>query len=762
MHNRYTPRLAALAVCALAYSLQPAAAQTTTIYSEDFEGTGDLNGTTPEVGDAAWLAGPAWQLGDGVASQGAVEGDHAFLPFTPEVGTYYILSLDLDPESPGPGSWTGLGYSQSANTVDGPGNNTAHNFHENGRNVGPWALKFDNARTFSFVGPRDSGGAIHPGAAVLGQATTFDVCLDTRDEQWLALWRVDEMYLRTANVAQSTRDYVGFGIEASHGATSVDRFSLIEVHAPDPDGDLVSICEDNCPNTPNPDQADVDNNGIGDACEGDEDEDDVIDRFDNCPEVPNTDQGDIDEDGTGDVCDDDIDGDDLLNDDDNCPSVDNDQTDTDEDGIGDACDDDDDNDGYLDDEDNCPLLENDQTNSDTDDDGDVCDDDDDNDDVPDSDDNCRIVANDQLDTDEDNRGDACDDDDDADGVLDNDDNCVLIANDQTDTDEDGDGNACDDNDDDDDFFDDDDNCPVVVNNDQMDTDEDGRGDVCDDDDDDDDIPDAEDCAPTDDSAWRLWTYYADDDADGFGDPDDSADLCLAEEGWVRDDTDNCPIDNNLLQTDTDRDGLGDVCDDDDDDDNVLDDDDNCLVVANPNQTDTDTDGIGDACDGDEDGDEIADEDDNCPSIANAEQADLDEDGIGDACDMDKDGDGVNAPDDCDDLDETVAQLITYFEDVDGDGLGMEGTDLCETSAPEGYGTVGGDNCPDVANADQADSDDDGVGDACTDAPIDSLDDELDTADANVGGDCGCQSTSPAGWLPVGLLILLAFRRRRQQ
>ncbi len=47
--------------------------------------------------------------------------------------------------------------------------------------------------------------------------------------------------------------------------------------------------------------------------------------------------------------------------------------------------------------------------------------------------------------------------------------------------------------------------------------------------------------------------------------------------------DNCPSDNNPDQTDTDNDGVGDVCD-------------NCPAVFNPVQTDSDGDGQGDACD----------------------------------------------------------------------------------------------------------------------------------------------------------------------
>ena len=71
----------------------------------------------------------------------------------------------------------------------------------------------------------------------------------------------------------------------------------------DEDADGVVNEDDSCPYIPNTDQLDLNNNGVGDACE-DFDRDGVVGAVDNCPETPNADQSDVDRDGIGDVCDD--------------------------------------------------------------------------------------------------------------------------------------------------------------------------------------------------------------------------------------------------------------------------------------------------------------------------------------------------------------------------------------------------------------------------------------------------------------------------
>jgi hypothetical protein len=155
---------------------------------------------------------------------------------------------------------------------------------------------------------------------------------------------------------------------------------------PDRDGDGIANASDNCQNTPNPDQANMDGDNMGgDACDLDRDgdgrlntvdafpddplnwtevdHDGVADTVDNCVGWYNPDQTDLDGDGLGDDCDTDRDGDGyadtqdvypddptrhldddrdddgVVDTDDNCVAVANaDQADADGDGIGDVCD----------------------------------------------------------------------------------------------------------------------------------------------------------------------------------------------------------------------------------------------------------------------------------------------------------------------------------------------------------------------------------------------------------------------------------------
>ena len=164
-------------------------------------------------------------------------------------------------------------------------------------------------------------------------------------------------------------------------------------------------------------------------------------------------------------------------------------------------------------------------------------------------------------------------------------------------------------------------------------------------------------------------------------------------------------------------------------------DDNCVAMRNPEQEDADEDGEGDVCDPcpaneyDEDTDACIEPNNNVPDadgdgILDIEDGDVCPDQYGNDprfCDSDYDHDGVpNAEDNCPGI--PNADQV----DTDCDGLG----DPCDYYPDDpkinpGQGDRDGDgradeddNCPLIPNGDQNDRNGDGVGDVCTPMPSD--------------------------------------------
>ena len=425
-------------------------------------------------------------------------------------------------------------------------------------------------------------------------------------------------------------DLDGDGVGAYDDCNDLDPQDLqCPCESGDLDDDGVCDAEDNCIWAPDPAQVDADGDGIGDVCQVAHDfDDDLVMSFeDNCPMAPNPDQLDSDGDGLGDACDFigvDIDGDGRVDRQEWCAF----------DADGDS-----DGDGFCAPVDNCPNM----------------------------------ASPDFGDIDQDGLGDLCDADRDGDGVGDDTDNCLTIPNPrQLDMDADGIGAACDEpRDADEDGLDD--TSELIVGSDPGNPDSDGDG--------------LDDGLEVDDLACGGNDYDGDgladvldpdsdndglsDGAEGMGDADgnglaDFRDSDRDHDG-VNDRVDNCASVRNPDQVDSDYDGIGDACDplyDDADGDGIPDGRDVCPHLPVPTR-DLDHDGLGDLCDDDVDGDEVPNSIDPC--LGEQWHTELEEHhcnpyGLVEIYGADSDGDGLPYND------EVALGLSDDDPDADKDGL----------------------------------------------------------------------------------------------
>jgi hypothetical protein len=243
--------------------------------SDDFEAGAPGWGAWSLGGEATWHLASSSCFGDPLGSRMAVSNGNAGLECVPDSATEHSLLIGPRAVLPGQGwitlSFDALAFDEAGSCLD------SATF--DAKDVG---LTTDGGQTWTVLNDcfpiaDATGSPAHHELDIsqfAGQAVQVVFVYDTRDALIGHTFAVDNVTI-TAEFPEQA----------------------------DLDGDGVGDACDNCPDVPNPGQEDEDGDGTGDVCENDDDEDGVDNQLDNCPSVPNPGQEDGDYDGVGDVCD---------------------------------------------------------------------------------------------------------------------------------------------------------------------------------------------------------------------------------------------------------------------------------------------------------------------------------------------------------------------------------------------------------------------------------------------------------------------------
>lgn len=167
-------------------------------YTEAFAGTGALNGNAADTGIATWGASAGWVRNNGVATKSTAGDAHALLPFVPQAGYVYTLSLEMDPtNSPGHADWFALGFTNQLAT-----NTSLYTQTFLFPSIGQaWALVRANgsdggtmtAFSSALQNPLPSSTAVSPA----GTYDTLRIVLDTRNTNWVSTYLFNNTSLGT-------------------------------------------------------------------------------------------------------------------------------------------------------------------------------------------------------------------------------------------------------------------------------------------------------------------------------------------------------------------------------------------------------------------------------------------------------------------------------------------------------------------------------------------------------------------------------------
>lgn len=186
----------------------------TVIYSDCFDGaTGELlNERLPNTAPAGacWESmknGTVWMADGHIGTQAVNQNRNVFLPFVPESGKIYELSLEMNPGGPVAGDFFSLGFASNNKLSDAFVTNQ-------GMAVSPWMFVSTTGQVRTYSGPGNAGNvaAISPDGG-WSKPVSAKVVLNTGSDPWAVEWFVNGTSVRTHKFYTGNPEinYVAFG-----------------------------------------------------------------------------------------------------------------------------------------------------------------------------------------------------------------------------------------------------------------------------------------------------------------------------------------------------------------------------------------------------------------------------------------------------------------------------------------------------------------------------------------------------------------------
>lgn len=237
-----------LSIVAASAALGSATCSAALIYQEDFSGGNTaLNGTTPDVGSATWVAGTGFkENGAYTGVTGGTLGQSAWLPYIFESGNIYEASLTISLTPAASTSWFALGFTVRDPLLTSPMSGT----DLAGPGAMGWALLRQNGNWIAFNGEGTNpqtvgiGGSGSSSPSPFGTSVsnaTIRLVLDTRGSNYVLDLYINNVHLDLTGTglsytfASNTAPFKGVGIGSStNDLGTFEQFTFSTIAIPEP------------------------------------------------------------------------------------------------------------------------------------------------------------------------------------------------------------------------------------------------------------------------------------------------------------------------------------------------------------------------------------------------------------------------------------------------------------------------------------------------------------------------------------------------